>query len=164
MTRLILLASLFLQGAAAAQSDSLPPYRKDGTLPEFKLLLPDGKTWFTKADLPKGKPVMVMLFNPDCDHCQKQTWAIRQGIDRLGDLQIVMSTYRNLQMLGQFVELYELKRFPTIRAGRDEQYRLAPYYQVSGLPMMILYDRDGRLLDTIQGDQGIEPILKSLGR
>ena len=164
MGRIPFFLFMLLCSTASGQTDSLPPYLKDRSLPDFRLLRADGKTWLTKADLAKGKPVMLMLFNPDCDHCQKQTWALRQGIDRLGDLQIVMATYRSVKMIGQFDELYELYKFPSIRTGRDEEYRLIPYYQVKGLPLMALYDAGWRLLDTVQGDQGIEPILKVLGR
>lgn len=163
MGRSLLFFLFLISSAASGQTDSLPPYLRDRTLPEFRLLRTDGKTWLTRDDLAKGKPVMIMLFNPDCDHCQKQTWAIRQGIDRLGDLQIVMATYRNLKMIGQFEELYELYRFPAIRAGRDEQYRLIPHYRVSSLPLMAVYDRNWLFLDTVKGDQGIDPILKTLG-
>ncbi len=164
MYRTLLFFAILCHTAAMGQTDSLPPYLKDRSLPDFRLLQADGKTWIIKADLAKGKPVMLMLFNPDCDHCQKQTWAIRQGIERLGDLQIVMATYRNTTMIGQFDELYELFKFPSIRTGRDEQYRLIPYFQPRGLPFMALYDAEWRLLDTVQGDKGIEPILKILGR
>ena len=164
MARTLLLLCLLISHCASGQTDSLPPYLREGTLPEFRLLQADGQTWLTRSDLAKGKPVMIMLFNPDCDHCQRQTWAILQGIDRLGDLQIVMATYRSIKMIGQFNELYELHRFPSIRTGRDEAYRLIPYFQTGGLPLTAVYGADWRYLDKFQGDQGIGPILKILGR
>ena len=68
------LLTLFFTSIAFAQNDSIqPPYKRFPSFPPVKLLLPDSTTSFTKADLDKKKPTMLMLFNPQCVHCQHET-------------------------------------------------------------------------------------------
>jgi protein-disulfide isomerase len=40
------------------------------TIPPFKMTLSNNKI-FNAADLPKSKPLVLIYFDPDCDHCQK---------------------------------------------------------------------------------------------
>ena len=57
-----------------AQKDSTQPaYKRFPSIPPFKILLTDSSTYFTKNDLPKKTPVMIMIFNPPCEHCQHET-------------------------------------------------------------------------------------------
>ena len=39
-------------------------------IPPFKMTLSDDRI-FSASELPKGKPVVLIYFDPDCDHCQK---------------------------------------------------------------------------------------------
>src|SRR5688500_13820203 len=41
-----------------------------GKLPPFKMMQTSGKV-FKAQDLPPGKPIMIVYFSPECDHCQK---------------------------------------------------------------------------------------------
>src|SRR5687768_13743286 len=57
--------------AGFSQVDSTTPaFRKYPTFPPLQLLLGDSATKYTKEDLPKKKPVLIMLFSPECSHCQ----------------------------------------------------------------------------------------------
>ena len=38
-------------------------------LPSFKMTLSDNQI-FNSSELPKGKPLVLIYFDPDCDHCQ----------------------------------------------------------------------------------------------
>ena len=40
------------------------------TIPSFKITL-SNNTIFNAADLQKDKPLVLIYFDPDCDHCQK---------------------------------------------------------------------------------------------
>ena len=74
--------SLFFISTAFAQADTVQaPYKKFPSFPPAKLLLPDSATYFTKADLDKKKPVMLMLFNPGCSHCQHETEELTKKMD-----------------------------------------------------------------------------------
>ena len=47
---------------------------------------------FTNAELDQSKPIMIMLFDPFCDHCDKQASAIAENAEQFKDVQFVFVT------------------------------------------------------------------------
>ena len=41
-----------------------------GKLPPFRIMQTSGKI-FKAGDLPMGKPIIIIYFSPECDHCDK---------------------------------------------------------------------------------------------
>src|SRR5216110_211077 len=100
---IILTATVFSFG----QKDSTypPPYLQYPTVPPFKLLEADS-TLFTKDDLSKNKPVLIILFDPSCDHCKHETEEIISKIDSFKNIQIVMITNAEFAELKKFYRNY----------------------------------------------------------
>jgi thiol-disulfide isomerase/thioredoxin len=151
---LIMASSLF------AQTDSLPTYKRFPTVPPMKLLLTDSTTWFTKSDLPKKKPVMVMLFSPDCDHCKHETEEIIKNIDRFRNIQIVMSTTMPFEKMKEFYGHYDLGRFKNITVGRDTGFILPVFFNIRNLPFLAFYDKKGDLIGIAEGSLPVEKVLE----
>src|SRR5438128_12648826 len=88
--------SLFLLAVSAtafSQKDTaLAPYQRFPTLPPLQLLLADSITKYTTADLPKKKPVLIMLFSPDCEHCQHETEQLIAHKEDFKNIHILMVT------------------------------------------------------------------------
>src|SRR4051794_33484868 len=99
------------------QTENEPAYKRYPTVPPFSLLTVDSTT-ITKENLPSGKPVMLMYFNPLCEHCQHQMEDMIVHKDALKDVQIVMATYAPMNELSDFITKYKLAEFPNIRTGR----------------------------------------------
>lgn len=148
----------------AAQTDSLAPYFRQPVLPHFTLQVPDGDGVLRRDDLDSTRPVMLMLFSPDCDHCHRQTEEITRRIGELGDLQIVMSTYHSLEMIRLFRREFQLESHPSIRVGRDAGYFLIPFFAARNVPLLAIYDRKWKLLEVIRGNVPLERILDVLSR
>ena len=72
MLRLSLLFVLFLPlfaGAQQVKEAPKPDYRKPGAaLPPFRLQNEKG-AFITNNNLAPNKPVVIMIFSPECDHC-----------------------------------------------------------------------------------------------
>lgn len=156
------LSVICLFGTAQAQQDTLPPYLKSKTVPAFRLLLSDSSTQFTQRNLEAGKPVMFMLFNPDCEHCQLQTRSITSRIKELGDLQIIMTTYRPIDKIRSFRQVFQLDQYPSIVTGRDTDYFFAPFFRVKSIPFLAIYGRDRRLISVYEGNGNVERIKEAL--
>lgn len=156
------LSVICLFGTAQAQQDTLPPYLKSKTVPAFRLLLSDSSTQFTQRNLEAGKPVMFMLFNPDCEHCQLQTRSITSRIKELGDLQIIMTTYRPIDKIRSFRQVFQLDQYPSIVTGRDSDYFFAPFFRVKSIPFLAIYGRDRRLISVYEGNGNVERIKEAL--
>src|SRR5262245_17319407 len=82
---LLLLSFCLITLFSFCQQDSiqLPPYKRFPSVPPLKLLEIDSTSYFTKNDLKKNRPVLIMVFNPDCDHCKHETEEIIKNIDSL---------------------------------------------------------------------------------
>src|SRR5215813_10806079 len=89
---LVLLSAFIVLGSFGQQDSLAPPYKRFPTIPPFKLLKIDSSSYFTKSDLKKNRPVLIILFNPDCEYCQHETEQILKNIDEFKDIQIIMST------------------------------------------------------------------------
>src|SRR5438477_8536988 len=88
------LLSLGITISCFSQVDStvLPPYKRSRLVPAFDLLMTDSVSHYTRNDLPSSKPVLIILFDPNCDHCQHETEEILKNIDSLRNIEIVMAT------------------------------------------------------------------------
>lgn len=162
MKRLFLFSSfLFIVIVSFCQQDStaLPPYKRFPTVPPFKLLKVDSSSYFTKNDLKKNKPVLIILFNPDCDHCKHEIEEIIKNIEQLKNVQIVMATNMSFDIMKSFYEKYDLEKFENITVGRDFQYLLPSFYQIRFMPYLAMYDKKRNLLNSFEGSMKIEDLI-----
>ncbi len=151
MKKLTPLLFLCLSLNGFTQNDSTKaPYQKFPFFPPATLLLP-GKTNFTKADLPKKKPVMLMIFNPTCEHCQHETEALTKDIDKFKDVTIVMATTYPYDSMMAFRDRNHLADFENIIVGQDVNYFLVSYYLMHSMPFLAFYDKNFNLISVFEG-------------
>ncbi len=141
------------------QTDQSAPYLKYPGIPSFELLLEDGHTTFTNLKLNKTQPVMIMYFNPTCDHCIHQTVDLLKEIDSFKNIQIVMATLEPLEAMKEFSKKYKLGNHRNIVVGRDTKYILPPFYRIPDLPYLALYNKDGKLITTFVSNHPISRLL-----
>ncbi|HEY2720978.1 MAG TPA: thioredoxin fold domain-containing protein [Chitinophagaceae bacterium] len=162
MKKTVLLSALIaISIILFSQQDTIPPYKRFPTIPPFKILKLDSSSYFTKNDLKKNEPVLIILFNPDCEHCKHETEEIIKNIDQFKDIQIVMATMMTFDAMKLFYEKYDLQRFDNIHVGQDIQYTLPSFYQIRFMPYLAMYDKKGKLLTTFEGAMKIEDLLNA---
>lgn len=143
---------LFSYTASFAQdTDSLPLYKKFPDVPPFMLTtLPDSGI-FKKDDLEKKKYTLIMVFSPDCDHCQHATEDLLANINSFKKVQIIMATPLEYRLIIPFYQKYQLANQKNIVVGRDPTYFLGNFYGVRNFPSMYLYDKKGKFVRFIEG-------------
>jgi AhpC/TSA family len=139
-----------------------PPYLRFPGFPAVKLLLPDSSSYFTKEKLNKKTAVMLMIFNPQCEHCQHETGEIIKHMDEFKHIQIVMATVMPFDSMLAFRERYKLARYRNIVVGQDQHFFLPPYYKISSLPFLAFYNRKKELISVFEGTMPIEKALNEL--
>ncbi|HEV8506165.1 MAG TPA: thioredoxin [Chitinophagaceae bacterium] len=145
--------------ATQPEEVTLPPYKRFPTVPPLKLLLLDSASYFTKNDLKKNRPVLIIVFNPDCEHCKHETEEIIKNIDSLKNIQIVMATIMSFDLMKSFYENYDLQRFQNIIVGKDVQYTLPSFYQMHFMPYLAMYNKKGNLLATFEGSMKMQDLI-----
>ena len=156
-----LIIFLCMAAPVFSQADSTKaPYQRFTGFPPVKLLLPDSTTYFTKNDLPKKSPVMLMVFNPACHHCQHETEDIIRNIDQFKDIQIVMATSMPFDSMMAFRKNYKLDQYKNITMGQDVNYFLFTYYMISNLPFLAFYDKKKEFISKFDGGLPIDRVLE----
>lgn len=162
------------QVKAARISDSLArihdaerhkPSNKTGdALPEFRIVT-SSQQMISRDDLPAGKPVLLVLFNPMCDHCQKVAMTIQDHLQQFEHVSIVFITGMNL--LGELENFIRESRLTPsgrfiIAAGNEEF--TAPLFESKGIPQIMAYDKAWKLQLVAIEKIDIDRTLEALGK
>ena len=154
----IVVVLTFTSLIAYCQTDSTqPPYKRFPVLPPLKLLLTDS-SYFTKNDFKKKTAVLIMLFDPGCDHCQHETEEIINHIDQFKKVQIVMVTMMPFDVMKTFYQQYQLSKYKNIVVGQEQNSLLISFYRVGNLPFLAFYDKKGNLISVFEGSMPIEKV------
>jgi thioredoxin-related protein len=161
MKKIVLLMALCITaGSLQAQTDTALYLRFPFVPPLNLYQLPDS-TLFTKADLKKKKPLLLIIFSPDCDHCQQETRELTANIKRFSKIQIVMASWLPFAQVKQFYQEYGLANYPNITVGWDKAFMLPPYYKLQSLPFMALYDKRGQLITVFSGKVALDKVAEA---
>lgn len=155
-------ACLLLAGAVAATlPDSIPAHLKGLPFPDFKLELPNRSNFYTD-NLPKNKPIIIMLFSPECDHCREQTKGILQSIRALGKAHIVMATVLPFDKMKAYYDEMNIARYKNITMGRDPLFFFSQYYRSHYIPFIAVYNRKRELVATYDGGVPMPTLLAQI--
>lgn len=136
--------------AAFSQSDTTAPYLKTKHLPAFRLLSIDSVE-FTNDVLDKNKNTIIMLFNPECEHCQKQLELLLSIPEVTQFTQLVLSSIETFEKNRIFYNKFHLEKYPFIRLGKDYKYFFGAYFQPKTIPVLAFYNKKNELIFFNQG-------------
>ena len=170
MKKYLLFLLMIVLGTSAAMAQAEPKdtsllYVRFPIVPSFKLInVADStfKTYFTKDSLKKKTATIIIIFSPDCEHCQRETKELTAKIDLFKKAQIVMASPLSELMLRMFYNEYHIANYPNITMGRDPSYFLGTFYKIHTYPAMFLYDKKGRFVKMFEGSVPVQKIAESL--
>ncbi len=123
--------------AAEAFTQSIPP---------FKMGLSTGKIFNAASDFKKEKPVILIYFDPDCDHCQKLMNELFKKINEFKNAEIVMVTFKSITEVTVFEAKYNTKKYTNISVGTEGSgFYLRDYFRLVKMPFTALYDKKENL-------------------
>ena len=155
----IMIIKLLLFALGVWAQGGVPPPAE--TLPQFRFETM-GHGVLTNADLPKGKLLLFVFFDPDCEHCQRAV----QKMD---------AEYRSFEKVGLYfvsaadaakIAAFAKKYGPRLKGLwlRDVEYRYMVQFRPVRYPALFLYSRDKKLLDYEDNAETIFRIVRSIGR
>jgi len=151
MSAVICSSLLFLSMAVFSQS-----------LPPFKMYRGD-KTIFSAAELPKTKPLILIYFDPECEHCQKLMKELFQKIDAFKKAEIIMVTFKSVEEVAAFEKLHNTQKYPNIVVGTEGVgFYLRNYYGLVTMPFTALYDRKGNLNYSYRKETMVDDLINRL--
>lgn len=130
------------------------------TIPSFKILLSDDNI-FSATDLPKGKPVILIYFDPDCDHCQKLMKEFFPKMNEFRKAEIIMVTFKPVSDLIAFEKLHETSKYANVKVGTEgNTFYLRYYYGLEKMPFTALYDKNGNLVYSYKEQTPVDDLLR----
>ena len=167
MKKLTLLSAFFLITYAGfsqttTSKNNAPTYISNPTIPEFKVYKAPDSTLFTNKNFHKNKPTLIMVFSPECGHCQHVTNLLLNDINHFKNTQILMTTWLPYNEMISFYNNYKIANYPQITMGWDKADFFLPYYHVQSFPMLIAYDKKGKLIRAFDGNVKMETIWKAI--
>ncbi len=164
MKKILLLVCLII-AAGCSQAQDTVDTKNIQNIPPFKILRTDS-TWFTTANLKKGKPVMIIYFSPDCSHCQHMVYDMKPKMKQFGNIQIVMVTFTDfnrLKMIQNFQRDFDLAKYHNITIGTEgHTYIVQRYYQVRTTPFIAIYDKNGKLVKAYDKAPSIDTLIAEI--
>jgi hypothetical protein len=142
--------------------DSLPVYQKYPSIPVFSIVSAPDSTVFTKESLKKKKETILIMFSPDCEHCQRETDSLIAHIDLFKDVQIVMATPLDYIHVKKFYKDYKLANYPNITIGNDPVWYLGTFYTVRNFPTIAVYNKEGQFVKLFEGSVSVRKIAAAL--
>lgn len=157
---LVLCACLYK--LAMAQADSTLIYLRFPTVPPFNIIKVPDSTRFTKDDLSKKRATVIIIFSPDCDHCQQATKELTANIRLFKKAQIVMASSLEYAYLKKFYGEYKIADYSNIIMGCDPSYFLGTFFRVRSFPAIFVYDKKGNFVQSFDGSVPVEKIAEAL--
>lgn len=149
------------QKKAAAKDTTVYPYLKLPTLPAFNILLQDSVHFYNTYNIPSGKPVVMLLFSPDCEHCQMFIAELLNKMDSLKGVSFVLFTPMPLAELRPFAKKLELAKYKNILAvGKDYLYFSLPFYNVKYVPVIAVYNKKKRFVKRYEGTAKVHDLIE----
>lgn len=131
------------------------------TIPSFSYSTIDGKL-FSNKDLKDNSPTVFLYFNSECEHCQSEAEQIRDNVEKFASVQLVFISFEEPEKITAFAKKYKLDHYDAITFLCDKQVSFATTFDVSGLPTVVIYDKNMKLIEKIKGQIKIENILKKI--
>ncbi len=116
------------------------------TMPAFSILQTNGKTLNT-AKLPYTKPILLIYFSPDCEHCTTLLNSMFAQIDKFKKATILLVSFRPMSEIADFEKKYKTAAHSNIIVGMEQPiFFLQKLYQLQSTPYTALFDRNGKLV------------------
>ena len=138
-------------------------YKGPVDLPDFAFRSAADSSAFTCTRLVKGKPVVVIFFDPDCDHCQQEATWISEQIEKFSKINLLFVSWGEMKPIRGFAEKYfsKVKITPgMINFTKDTQYKIDKWFGDSPVPSIHIYGSDWKHRQSFFNETGVEEILK----
>lgn len=162
MKQLITICLAILSFSVGAQVKFEAPYQKNPALPPFNILMLDSSEVFNSEKIPIGSPVILMMFSPDCPHCDQLTDSIIAHMKELKSVRIYMVTPMSLPAIQAFYDKKQLSKYKNIVVGKDYEFFFPKFYNAYEVPFIALYNRNKVLIDVFDQHSGIADLVSAI--
>jgi len=145
-----------------AVTSTFPQTATAQKLPAFKMKLSNGKI-FSSSDVSHTKPLIIIYFAPDCEHCQILMKGLFTRINEFKNAQILMVTFESDDAVAGFVKQYQTAKYPNIKVGIEiPVFFFRTYYRLEHTPFTALFDKKQQLIVSYKDYTPLDELIKNL--
>lgn len=145
------------------EGEAILDYKQtNAPLPKFNIINNESKN-ITKDVLESGGNLILMMFNPTCDHCEDETRSFIQNIFMFKKSKILLvAADVQTPNLSYFESNLKCSQYPsTITVAIDSAGLIRKLFTYAALPQINIYDgKSMRLLKTFEGFTPIDSLKK----
>lgn len=105
--------------------------------------------------------VMLILFQPDCDHCQREAQEIRQHLNEFTEYELYFISADQMQAIEEFGKTYDLLGHPNVSFAATTVESVLGNFGPISAPSVYIYV-DQKLVKKFNGEVGIDLILQAI--
>ena len=146
-------------GRHEPDSNVLSKSTAQNELPYMTVLMRDGSRLQLRDFTEK---TILVLYQPDCDHCQREANEIEAHLDSFKDYNIYFITTESFEKIDQFAKDYNLEGHDHVFFGQTQVGHIINNFGQISAPSVYVYGEGGNLKRRFNGETRIEDIVKSL--
>lgn len=141
------------------------PGRTGNAIVPFKVRLVDGSV-FSATQLKPKTGVIMVYFDPDCDHCKTFAGELLKHYSRIKNKQVVMVTWFDMNKVNRFDKELKLSTHANIKIGSEgTSLVMQKYYNIQQLPFIALYNKKGEKTAIYEGSAiPVDKVLAAIDR
>ncbi|HVN59275.1 MAG TPA: TlpA disulfide reductase family protein [Bacteroidales bacterium] len=129
-------------------------------LPLFSFSTLNGQT-FNSSEIKEG-PVILVYFNPECDHCQFQIEELSHNLDSFPGLKIILVSPADRDLVSVFLEGRFKNPGLNVTVLFDDSLKFESCFGKQSVPSLFIYDKKLRLVRLFNGEVKSETLTKYL--
>jgi peroxiredoxin len=106
--------------------------------------------------------MVLVLFQPDCDHCQMEAKQIKNRLEAFKDYELYFISSHPMALIQEFAKDYQLVNIPNVHFGYTSVQSVWNNYGGISAPSIYIYSKEGRLVESFEGQVDVEVVIKYL--
>ncbi len=132
------------------------------TIPLFKIHETNGKV-INSSSLINNKPVVLIYFSPDCEHCTTLLAKVFKQIDQFKKATIALVSFMPLTDVAAFEKLYHTNQYKNMIVGTEEPVLFVKnLYNLESTPFTMLFNKAGKLIVSYKKETPLNDLINHL--
>jgi peroxiredoxin len=140
------------------QQTNVYPQKEVNQLPVMTLVDKDRNN--VEANKLAGKNIIILFF-PDCDHCQREATEIAERISSFETYTLYFVSINPFEEIIKFSEKYKLNNFSNVKFVQTTGNAVYTNFGSVATPSLYIYD-NGKLVKKFNGETKVDEILRYL--
>jgi thioredoxin-related protein len=137
-------------------------HAQKGKLPPFKIMQTNGNI-FKAQNLPMGKPILLVYFSPECEHCEEMIKEFFKQAANFQKASVAFITYLTVDKVSKFEKDYNLGKHPNMYSGTEgSTFFVRNYYKISDMPFVALYTKNGDFVTSYEKEVDLKVLAEKL--